>query len=116
MAATSQSFTEAERLAIRYLQDEIDWARRAGRVLIGFMLGSSLSYLLAASQVDLDPAFRALSAGISSAVLLVAFMWFRYYFRRVASQKSHLQAIIRSKLSGDTKEHFEEAIEAERLR
>ncbi len=116
MPVASQSFTEAERLAIRYLQDEIDWARRASRVLIGFMLGSSLSYLLVVSQVDLDLVFRGLSAGISSAVLIVAFSWFYYYFQRVASQKSYLQAIIRSKLSGDTKEHFDKAIEAERLR
>ncbi len=114
MPVASQSFTEAEKLAIRYLQDEIGWARRAGRVLIGFMLGSGLSYLLAVSQVDL--VFRGLSAGISSAVLIVAFWWFYYYFQRVASQKSYLQAIIRSKLSGDTKEYFDKAIEGELLR
>ncbi len=114
MSNNEATFTDAEKTAMKYLFREVEWAQRAGRILIGFMLGAVLSLSLVLSQPNLDQILRSVFGAILLAIGIIAWFWFLYYFHRQATQKSHLQSIIKSRLNGEVLEHFEKATRAEK--
>ncbi len=62
MSNEKNGFSDADKLAIRYLVREIEWSRRAGRVLVGLIFASPLGLLVTVSQIDTQASLSVLAA------------------------------------------------------
>ncbi len=117
MSSEKNGFSDADKLAIRYLVREIEWSRSAGRVLVGLIFASPFGLLVTVTQIDAQTSLSVFAAAviISFTVFAAAGLGFRTYTRRIATQKRMLQRIIEdSKVSKEVDSHLHEAIDAER--
>src|SRR2546425_2096918 len=110
MASPSGSLTDAERTAIDYLVDEIRWTRNAARILLGLALGFGFGGYVAALQ----PATGS-TTYVSIALALASGTLFLVYFWRIRPIKSLTQQMIASRLTGDFRNKFDEAVRAAKL-
>ncbi len=117
MTTGKNGFSDGDQLAIGYLVREIEWSRRAGRVLVGLIFALPLGLLVAVSRIDPEVSLSLSAAAVitSLTVLLAAGLGFWAYTRRIATQKRMLQKIVDdSKVSKMIGRHFREAVDAEK--
>lgn len=110
MDSPSGSLTDAERKALDYLIDEIRWTRNAARILLGLALGLGLGGLATASQPNAGNA-----PSVSVVLAFVSGILFLLYFWRIKPIKSLTQQMIASRLTGEFRRKFDEAVQAAKL-
>jgi hypothetical protein len=106
----SGSFTDAERMALDYLIDEIRWTRNAARILLGLALGLGLGGYVTVSQPTAGNA-----AYVSLMLAVVSGLLFLVYFWRINPLKSLTQQMIAARLTGEFRSKFDEAVQAAKL-